>query len=265
MSGRVLWGGLPAPVRAAVTSRIGPVAGAHDVPDGLNCQFAAVLDTAGSPVFAKGVRDGGDEGGQDWEAALAPYVLAIGPRLQARLVADGWDILLFDAVEGRHAELGPGSPDLPLLASLLAAGAALPAPATPLPAWADRWGAHATANELAALRGDALVHGDINPHNVLVGPDRAWLVDWATASTGPGWADTAEAALRLMGDGHSAEQAHAWAAGIPVWRHVSAEALGMWAEVNCRWLTARAGERGSRYSNAQQRAFADQVRLVAVR
>jgi hypothetical protein len=259
---RTLWADLPAPVRAAVTAHTGPVTTAYDIAYGYNCQAAAILATPGGRVFVKGVA--GRSSGHDQEAATAPHTAGVGPELHWRAEADGWDLIAFTAIDGRHADLGPGSPDLLAVAELLAAASVLDAPGLTLPAWADQWAAVAAPEERALLTGGQLVHGDINPHNLLVN-SRAWLVDWAMPSRGPGWADTAEAAVRLMEDGHTAVDACRWADAVPAWRAADPDAVAMWCEVRCRALTAAVGEHGARHSNARHRALAGEVRAAVRR
>lgn len=40
-----------------------------------------------------------------------------------------------------------------------------------------------------ALAGNGLVHGDLRPDNLIVGEDRAVIVDWNWLTTGPAWTD----------------------------------------------------------------------------
>jgi hypothetical protein len=40
-------------------------------------------------------------------------VLQVAPRLLWHVDADGWNVLSFEHVAGRHADYSPGSPDLP--------------------------------------------------------------------------------------------------------------------------------------------------------
>jgi hypothetical protein len=251
----IAWADLPAAVRAAVTTRIGPVAAARDVPHGYNCRHASILHTGSGPVFVKAATGPECTAAHDREQTTAPYVAPVAPALLWRTHADGWDIVAFEAVpDARHADLTPGSPDLPLLAAALRASTAIPAPAG-LPQYTSRF-PDADPADATLLHGDTLVHGDINPHNVVIS-GRAWLVDWATPTRGPAWADVAEAAIRLMEDGHSAEQAHAWAAAVPAWRTAGPSAIKAWAEARCRAWTARIGERGAASSNARHQALGE--------
>ncbi|MFK8851192.1 hypothetical protein [Streptomyces sp. Ac-502] len=190
---RLSWDDLPAAVRDAVAGRVGPVAAARDVGAGFNCQLATALESGagGGTVFAKGLcAPGGPElAGQDTEQALAPVVRTVGPRLRHRVRTGGWDVLLFDHIQGRHARLEPGSADLPAVAALLTAAAVLDAPAG-LPPYAERWARHGSAAELALLGGDALVHADVNPHNLLVsggsGGGRGWWTGRCPPAAPPG-------------------------------------------------------------------------------
>ncbi|MEV0593905.1 hypothetical protein [Nonomuraea cavernae] len=49
---------------------------------------------------------------QDLEWMIAPYVAAVAPRVLWRIEEGGWDLIGFEAVDGRHAVYEPGSPDL---------------------------------------------------------------------------------------------------------------------------------------------------------
>jgi hypothetical protein len=44
------------------------------------------------------------------------------------------------------------------------------------------------------LDGDALLHTDFNPLNILVGPDRVWMIDWAWPTRGAAFIDTGRGA-----------------------------------------------------------------------
>jgi len=44
----------------------------------------------------------------------------------------------------------------------------------------QRWAAYVDSEaDLELLDGDALLHIDFNPLNILLGPDRVWIIDWA--------------------------------------------------------------------------------------
>lgn len=133
------WAGLPAGARDAVLERTGPVSVVEDVPHGITCSFATVLSSANGRVFVKGVPVGDDRGraGQGWEVAVNGAVTAVSPHLLWHLEVGGWDLLGFEWVPGRHADLSPGSLDLPLVAAALDAAQGVVAPAG-VPQFVDR-------------------------------------------------------------------------------------------------------------------------------
>lgn len=78
------------------------------------------------------------------EARINPHLPAPMPRMHWQIEADGWLMLGFEYVEGRHPDLSPDSPDLPVVAATLNAMAAALTPC-PIPKvqaatvrWADR-------------------------------------------------------------------------------------------------------------------------------
>uniref|UniRef100_UPI0013EA0AC6 phosphotransferase n=2 Tax=Frankiaceae TaxID=74712 RepID=UPI0013EA0AC6 len=86
---------------------------------------------------------------------------------------------------------------------------------------------------LELLAGDALLHTDFAPHNVLVN-DRAYLIDWAWPTRGPAWFDVAVLLVRLIDAGHTPEDATAWATQFPAWQHASNEAVDAFTVANLR-------------------------------
>ena len=52
-----------------------------------------------------------------------------------------------------------------------------------------------------AAVGDTLLHNDLRADNVLIGPERVWLVDWPLACTGAAWIDIAFMAPSVAMDG----------------------------------------------------------------
>lgn len=57
-----------------------------------------------------------------------------------------------------------------------------------------------------AMRGDAVMHGDLRPDNMILGADRAWICDWNFSCLGPVWFDTVSLLIIAHGDGHDAER-----------------------------------------------------------
>lgn len=252
---RATWERLPEETRAAVAGRSGAVLSVVDVPHGITCRFAAVLETAGGRVFVKGVPVGDERGvaAQAWEVALNPLVTGPSPRLLWQATAGGWDVLGFEAVDGRHADLSPGSADLPLVAEALLAVQGVRAPAR-VPPLTDQW-PDVDDTDRGLLAGGALLHMDTNPHNLLVGGGRAWVVDWAMPAAGPAWVDVAYTAVRLMEKDQAPADALEWAAQFPTWADADPVAVEALVRVTCRHWAARVGERGARRSNRRFEAL----------
>ncbi|MFH8747879.1 phosphotransferase [Streptomyces rimosus] len=256
---RTGWWELPAEVWAAVEARTGPVAGARDVADGLTCQTAAVFTTSSGMVFMKGVpaNDARGRAAQATEAAVNAATRDVGPRLLWQVVAGGWDLLGFQRVDGRHADLSAGSADLALVADVLRSAQDVRAPeGAGVLSFADRFADVLPGEQLELLRGDTLLHTDTNPHNLLVDGDRAWLVDWAMPATGPAWVDVAYTTVRLMEADCPAPDALEWAAQFPVWAMADPRAVEAFVAGTCRLWERQIGARGARPSNARYATLA---------
>jgi hypothetical protein len=239
---RITWAQLPSAVRSAVFEATGPVLAAQNASDGVNSAIAARLRTQQGDVFVKGVPlDHPQIRTQQREADINPFLPASCPRLLWRVCAGGWDLLGFELLDARRADYQPGSPDLPLVVAALTELSATPTPDVPLKRVEDRWAAYASADELPLLAGDALLHTDIAPHNVLVN-DRAYLIDWAWPTLGPAWVDPAVWLIRLIDAGHTPAEAETWAGHLPSWHQASPKALTafahanarMWSEIECQ-------------------------------
>jgi len=227
---RVPWHELPQAVRAAVERRTGTVLQVSPVATGSVSDFAAVLDTADGRFFCKGAAADNPMG---WmhrnEARINPHLPARMPHLRWQVEQDGWLLLGFEHVDGRHPDLTPDSPDLSAVADALTAMAAALTPCPSIrvqPAtvrWADR-----IAPEL--VDGDTLVHTDVTPHNFLVHGSGITVVDWSMPCRGAAWIDTALMVVRLIRAGHSADQAEAWAAQIPAWNAARHDAVDAFAD-----------------------------------
>lgn len=214
---RSQWHELPPAVRAEVQSRTGPILRATPVEAGSVSDFAAVLQTRDDRFFCKGAVAGNPMG---WmhrnEARINPYLPAPMPRLLWQIEVDGWLVLGFEYIEGRHPDLSPGSPDLSAVTATLGAMAEslTPCPVPKVQAATVRW---ADRIPPEAVDGQTLVHTDVTPHNFLIHAGGVTVVDWSMPCRGAAWIDTALMVVRLIRAGHSPEQAEAWAGQIPVW------------------------------------------------
>ncbi|WP_406458846.1 aminoglycoside phosphotransferase [Streptomyces sp. NBC_00876] len=218
---------LPPDVRQAVANKTGAVHQAETAAGGMNSGIASVLSTESGSVFVKGIpADHPQVAAQRREAAVAPHLPASCPRLYWHLELDGWSILGYEVVDGRHADYAPGSPDLPLVEAALTELQGVSAPAdVEIKDAVDRWADYAPAGTLQHFDGDALLHTDYAPDNVLIVGDRARLVDWAWPTRGAAWIDPGALALRLMDAGHPVEAAVGFASRFPSWRNADPDVL----------------------------------------
>jgi len=225
---RLQWHDLADHVRAAVEVRLGsPVAEALSQPGGFSPGFASrLLLEDGRRVFVKAVSGAQNRESPAIYRQEARYAAALparvpAPRLLWTFDDDDWVALAFEDIEARPPSL-PWRTDE--LSRVLEAIAALPALLTPPPfeapaladaferaftGWRrlagkerelvvhlDPW-AQAHLNRLAELEatwaagalGNTLLHSDLRADNILLTPDRVYIVDWPWARIGPAWFD----------------------------------------------------------------------------
>jgi hypothetical protein len=231
------WDELEAPVRLAIEARTGRVHAARTASAGLNSQLAVVLDTDAGTVFVKGLRV--DHPGvvrQGREAMINPFVRSVAPRLLWHDQAAGWDVLAFEYIDSvRHADYRPGSPDLPRVIDAMHRLAAIGCPDLPVKQAPQRWAAYVDCEaDLELLDGDALLHTDFNPLNILLGLDRAWILDWAWPTRGAAFIDAGCFLIRALAAGHNASQAEALAAECPGWQQAPSAAIDVFALASAR-------------------------------
>ncbi len=208
------WDQLEEPVRLAIEARTGRVHAARTASAGLNSQLAVVLDTDAGTVFVKGLR------------VDHPGVVRQGRE----------DALAFEYIDSvRHADYSPGSPDLARVIDAMHRLAAIGCPDLPVKQARQRWAAYVDCEaDLEVLDGDALLHTDFNPLNILVGPDRVWMIDWAWPTRGAAFIDAGCFLIRAMAAGHSASQAEALASMCPGWRQAPFAAIDVFALASAR-------------------------------
>jgi thiamine kinase-like enzyme len=99
----------------------------------------------------------------------------------------------------------------------------------------QRWAAYIDReHDLGLLDGDALLHTDFNPLNILLGPGRTWIIDWAWPTRGAAFIDPACFLLRAMAAGHSPAQAEALAARCHGWTAAPPAAIDVFAVASAR-------------------------------
>jgi hypothetical protein len=220
---------------ALIEPRTGPILEAARTPRGFTSDYTGIIRTASGRVFVKAARDPGRlVSSLEREAAVNPAVQHISPALGWQARGHGWLALGFQHAPGRHASLSPGSPDLPAVVDAIERISK-----TPLPPAAQDWRenrydryASGTAGHFA---GRTLLHGDINPDNLLVGPGgNVTIVDWSWPTHGAAFIDPACLAVQLIAAGHTPAQAEHWAARCTAWREADPAALDAFAAATAR-------------------------------
>jgi hypothetical protein len=229
------WGNLSEGIRSAIQAQAGPVLRAQTMSEGLNSEIAAVLHTATDKVFIKGLRSNHPRvWTQQMEAMINPYVVQVSPRLLWHIDTDGWNVLAFEHIDGRHADYSPGSDDIPKVIEAMLLLERVRCSDLPLK-WAEqRWAPY--LDDTSALRGDTLLHTDLNPLNVLIN-GTARFIDWAWPTRGTAWIDPACFILRLMAAGHTPVEAEAWAQQTSSWGPTPEKDIDAFAAASARLWT----------------------------
>lgn len=239
---RIPYRHLPTTVRIQVEDVTGSIIAATSVGAGLNSSVATLLHTSTGRYFAKALLcDHRWAWTQAREAEIAAHVRPVAPRLHARIVAEGWDVLVFEAFNGHHADYAPGSADLPQVAALIARIAELPRPDIALREAGQRLQAYAEPTDLPYFAGDALLHTDLNNANVIIGEDSSRIVDWGWATRGAPWLDAAYWVIWLIAAGHTPTDAETHAATIDAWHKAPQRGIDAFAAANARLWRAAAG------------------------
>jgi hypothetical protein len=258
------WDQLPARLRDGLGTRFGRITSAVTQYGGFTPGMAVRLQFAGgSRLFAKGIPASHVLAGKYRDEAATCRQLpaaAPAPRLRWDGEIAGWIVLVFDDIDGRHADLSPGSPDVGPAVAMTAGLAPVltPCPVTSAPdasaelpglvhgwreldadrppgldAWTLRNLTRLAALEttwLTAADGDTLLHGDINPSNLLVSPEKKiWLIDWAQPVRGAAWIDVADLVPHLILAGHPPAQAEQALAAVPAWTGTPAAVITSYA------------------------------------
>ncbi|GGR88001.1 hypothetical protein GCM10010252_28510 [Streptomyces aureoverticillatus] len=206
---------------------------------GFSSDFAAVLEGEKGRFFVKAMFNvpGGRKDSILREQAINPYVQPLSPPLKwsAGGDEDGWIILGFEVVEGRTSRFEPGSPDLPAIVEALNRIAELDLPEVAQDWTEDRWDDFtASEAETALLRGNTLIHTDINPSNIMFGERDTWVVDWSWPTRGAAFIDPGCLVVQLIAAGHTAEAAEGWASHCSAWTSADPRAIDSFALASLR-------------------------------
>ncbi|REE96956.1 phosphotransferase [Thermomonospora umbrina] len=243
---RTAWTDLPEELREGITAHTGRVRAIEPAATGNHADVASTLHTTDGSVFVKAARKAGERDGPEvrslrWEAAVNPHAREFAPRLLWQVEAGGWLALGFEYVEGRHADYAPGSPDLEVLAKTIEAFQALSCPDLVNRRVERRW--EPVTDDVTPMAGNALLHTDLNPANVLIAADgRAYIVDWAFVSRGAPWVEPAILIKWLIRGGHSPRQAEQWVSRFPSWAEVPSAVLDAFAAAHAELWRRRSSD-----------------------
>jgi hypothetical protein len=229
------WTALPEAVANQIADRIG---GSHAIPavSGDHAEIAATVTGTTGTVFVKAAHS-------DLGVRSLRYELLVGevlkpphsPAVHWHFENHGWLVAGFEQLDGHHPDLSPGSPDLDLLSAVIKELGESPEPELPLFSPSARLGfSH------PAMDGNALVHTDLNPANLIVTSSGLRIVDWAFATKAAPWVELAMLSPWLIGSGHTPGQAEDWLAQFPAWGAASTEARDHFATRNAAKWSAKA-------------------------
>ena len=228
---RIDWTALPDAVTNGVADRIGEF---RVIPAarGDHAEIASTVTGTGGSVFVKAARSELGTRSLRYEMLVSKAVKQpYSPAVEWQFEAAGWLVVAFERLDGRHADLTPGSPDLNRLDQTLHQLAATSAPDCLRLVPATRLGfTH------PAMDGDTLVHTDLNPANLIVTAHGLNVVDWAFATKAAPWVELAMLVQWLIGSGHTAAQAEQWVQRYPAWQATDRDILDDFASRNAsKW------------------------------
>lgn len=236
---------------ALVHPHTGEVAGTRHAWRGAFSDFTGIVECERGSFFIKAMRNrpGGRRDSILRERAIQPFVRSVSPALLWHAEDDEWIVLGFEVVDGRPPDIAPGSPDVQAVVDLLNKIGELRLPDVAR-GWHDTRMESFTANEAetAFFRGDALLHGDVNHTNLLVGGRRAWAVDWGWPTRGAAFVDPAMFLIQLVAAGHSPKSAESWASRCASWANADPCALDAFAAAKTRMWWRLAFQRPDRPS-----------------
>ena len=219
---RLQWSELPLPIQSCIEEWLGaPVVSAQSQPGGFSPGVAVRVRAAnGRRAFVKAVSPAQNPDSPTIYRREARIVAALPasapvPQLLWTLDegADGWVVLVFEDIDGRNPALPWRAEELERVLEALTSLAAtltpspiqaptagerfiqafqcwqrlVTAPPPHLDAWSARYAERLATLEqkaVAAVTGDTLLHFDTRADNLILTPDRVYVVDWPHACIG---------------------------------------------------------------------------------
>ncbi|GAB7043787.1 MULTISPECIES: protein kinase family protein [Catenuloplanes] len=232
---RVSYDALPVGTRAAIEQITGTPITVEPVAEGFNSAVGVKLASAKGHFFVKALRSGNRwSWTQAREAEVAPHVHAVAPKLHGRVVKYGWDVLVFEMLQGSVADYSPSSFHVPVVVDLLTQMSEIPRPDIELRDAGQRLQAYVRPGSVHHFIGDSLLHTDLNNANIIVYKGKARIVDWGWATRGAPWLDAAYWVIWLIASGHQPPSAERWASKVPTWQITTGEGLNEFATANAR-------------------------------
>ncbi|MFI0449223.1 phosphotransferase [Actinomadura sp. 6N118] len=230
---RIDWTELPAEIRVAIEDHTGTITDVRPASEGNHANIASTVSGPHGSVFVKAARKvATDQNGPEvrslrWESAINPHVSEFTPQLVGTAEAGGWLALIFEQVDGRHADFSPESPDLAVLTEVVNALQRTPAPDALKKYVERRW--ESVVQDVSPIAGDCLIHADLNPANFLITPGRVYLVDWAFVARGTAWVEPALLMPWLLRAGHEPAEAEKWLLRFASWADAEPDHLDLFA------------------------------------
>ncbi|WP_165958779.1 phosphotransferase [Actinomadura sp. KC345] len=237
------WDDLPASEREAITNQYGQIKDIRPADSGNHADIASTVIGEHGTVFVKAARklpekDGPEVTSLRWEAKVNPFVNEFAPRLLRSTEVEGWLVLVFEHIPGRHPDYSPGSCDLDLVAKAVHLLQKTSPPAVVDRPVTMRW--HGIGGDASPMSGQALLHTDINAKNVLITPeDAVYFVDWAFVSHGAPWVEMGQMIPWLLSAGHTPASAEKWLHQFPAWREADPTSIDQYARLHTAVWTRR--------------------------
>ncbi|MFC4560400.1 protein kinase [Nocardiopsis mangrovi] len=233
---------LPGPdFRSLIQQHSGDVADIRRTERGFMSDITAVVESEKGTFFVKAMKNkpGGRLDSLSRERLVNPAVHGISPHLLWYAEDEAWAVLGFEYIEGRHADITPGSPDLAAVTDVIDRIGRLELPDVAKDWRETRWDRFAenAAAEAELFAGDALLYTDIHPSNVIIGAESVWAVDWAWPTRGAAFIDPALLVLQLVAAGHTPAEAESWADRCDAWVTADPVAVDAFAAATVRMYT----------------------------
>ena len=223
-----------------VTTRTGRIEHVEPVGEGYSPATTAVVTGEHGTVFVKAVPDrpGGRLEEVMRQAQISPHLDGLSPALLWQARDRGWYALGFEVLTSRPSDFTSKSPDLPLVVQTLDRINELTVPEVAAEWWETRWDEFLTKAEQKLLRGDHLAHTDLHPHNLVVGREGMWVLDWAWPTRASAVVTPSTLAVQLVSAGQDPGEVEKLLASSSSWGRLDQDALVVFARADAELQTS---------------------------